>query len=86
MSLFGWVGRKMLARIEELPSVRAAAERNERTGPVLRAAMSAACGEPDDDAAKAELIERVGGRPADLVEVLKGSLLLRRDTYVTDRA
>jgi hypothetical protein len=86
MSLFGWVGQKMLARIEELPSVKAAAERHERTGPVLRAAMSAACGEPDDDAAKAELIERVGGRPEEVVEVLRDSLLLRRDTYVTDRA
>jgi hypothetical protein len=71
MSPFGWVGRKMLARIKDIPSVRAAAERNERTGPVLRAAMSAACGEADDDAAKAELIERVGGRPADVAEVLK---------------
>ena len=85
MSLFGWVGGRLMARIEAMPSVKAQTERAERTAPVVRAANSVASRVVDDAAAKQQLIEKLTGKNAEILEVLKDSTFTGRDDYVRDR-
>jgi len=86
MSILGWIGKRIEARIEAMPSFQAAKDREERLRPVLRASTEMAQRPVDDETAKDELVRQLAGKDAEVVEVLKESSLLHRDTFLADRA
>src|SRR5208283_995913 len=83
MSLKGWIGKRIEARIEAMPSYQAAQERAERLGPVMRAVDKAARMRVDDAVARAWLEEKLAGKDEEVVEYLKEPTA--RNSYMHDR-
>jgi hypothetical protein len=85
MSLKGQLGKAVMKRIEAMPAVQAEKERQERIWPTRRAAMDAAYGSLDDEAAKLSLRGRL---EADSKVLKEATIVLarHRDDYIDDRA
>jgi hypothetical protein len=85
MSIKGRLGSAVMRRIERMPAVREAAAREERLGPVRRAAMAAASSTADEETARDRLRARLAA-PEEVVREATIELSKHRDDHVHDRA
>lgn len=85
MKALSWIGKRIQARVEAMPSVQAMKERQERVAPVRRAVYGVAQRAIEDAAAMRELEEKLAGKEAEVVELLTDRSFMVRDDFESDR-